>query len=99
GPLEIADLTQALDLLALDLEPMTGEDAAVAAKLLGGDFVLGFTFRAILLLHLPFDGEAVAVPARHIRGVLAQHALAAHHKVLQDVVEAGAGMDVAIGVD
>ena len=31
----------------------------------------------ILLLDLPFDGEAVAVPARDVIGVLAHHALRA----------------------
>ncbi len=78
---------------------MAGENAAIAAQLVGGDFVLGFAFGAILLFHLPFDGKTMTVPAGHIGRVLAQHALGADHEVLQDVIEPGAGMNIAIGVD
>ena len=52
----------------------------------------------ILLLDLPFDRQAVAVPSRHIVGVEAEHLLAAGNDVLQHLVERMADMDVAVGV-
>jgi hypothetical protein len=41
------------------------------------DRVLVLALGAVLLLDLPFDRQAVAVPAGHVVGVLAQHLLAA----------------------
>jgi hypothetical protein len=52
----------------------------------------------VLLLDLPFDRQAVAVPARHVIGVEAEHLLALGHDVLQDLVERVPNMDVAVGV-
>ena len=99
GPLEIADLAQPLNLFALHLQPMAGKDAAFMAQHILGNVVLGAAFGAEFFLHLPFNGQAVTIPAGHIRRVLAQHALRAHHKVLQDVIEAGARMNIAVGID
>ena len=53
---------------------------------------------AVLFLDLPLDGQAVAVPARHVVGIEAQHLLGARHHILQDLVEGGAHMDVGVGV-
>ena len=47
---------------------------------------------------LPLDRQAVAVPARHIGRILAEHLLRAVDDVLQDLVQRGAEMDVAVGV-
>ena len=55
-------------------------------------------FRAQVLLHLQFDGEAVAVPARHIGGLEAAHPLALEDDVLEDLVEGVADVDMAVGV-
>jgi hypothetical protein len=47
--------------------------------------------------HLEFDGQAVAVPARHEGRVKPGHGLRFHDQVLEDLVQRGAHVDVAIG--
>ena len=91
--------TEPLDLFALNAQPMGGKSTAIAAKLIGGHVFLRLALGAVFLFHLPFDGQAVTIPARHVRRILAQHGLRADDEILQDVIEAGAGMNVAIGVD
>src|SRR4051812_5921114 len=97
--LKVADLAQALDLFALNVQPVAGELAAGAAQLVLRNLVLVAALSAKLFLDLPLDGKTVTVPAGNIRRVLAQHALAANDKVLEDMVQPGAGMDVAIRID
>ncbi len=94
-----AGAAKPLDLLTLDVEPVGGEGAAIAAQFVGRDFVFRSSLGAIFLLDLPFDRKTVAIPAGNIRRILAQHVLRADDEIFQDVVEAGAGMDVSIGVD
>ena len=89
---------QALELLALHADPVIGEGAALAAELADRHGVLVLVAGAVLFLDLPFDRQAVAVPARHIVAVLAQHLLGPAHQVLQDLVERMADMEVAVGV-
>ena len=72
--------------------------AAFPAELVDRHAVLGLVFRAVLLLDNPFDRQAVAVPARHIGRVLAEHLLRPVDDVLQDLVESGAEVNVAIGI-
>src|SRR5262249_9178101 len=62
------------------------------------DLVLVLAGLAVFLLDLPFDRQAVAVPAVDVGHVLAEHALAADDEILQDFVEAGAEMDGGVGV-
>ena len=52
----------------------------------------------ILLLDLPFDRQAMAVPARHVIRIEAEHLLASRHHVFEDLVERMPDMDVAVGV-
>ena len=89
---------EALELVALHADPVLGELAALLAELVDGHFVLVLALGAVLLLDLPLDGQAVAVPARHVVGIEAQHLLGARHHVLQDLVERGAHVDVGVGV-
>ncbi len=51
-----------------------------------------------LLVDLLLDRQAVAVPARHVGRVEAEHRAAPDHAVLQDLVHRRAEMDVAVGV-
>ena len=51
-----------------------------------------------MFFDLPLDGQAVAIPARHIIRVLAHHLLGADHRVLEDLVEPRADMDVAVRI-
>src|SRR5262249_51288764 len=90
---------------------MVGKRAALAPELDDRDrllimpapaLVLGPAFAAslgtIFLLDLPLDRQAVAVPARHVVGIEAEHLLRTRHHVLEDFVERGADVDVAVGV-
>ena len=80
GP--IADHAQALELGLLHLDPMGGELAAFAAKLIGRNAVFRHLLRPVFFLDHPLDRQAVAVPARNIGRVLAQHLLRAVDHVL-----------------
>ena len=89
---------EALELLALHGDPVVGERAALAAELADRHGVLVLLAGAVLLLDLPFDRQAMAVPARDVVAVLAQHLLGAAHQILEDLVEGVADMEVAVGV-
>src|SRR3546814_2653048 len=77
---------------------MLGIGAAFGAEFLDRNLVLVELFLAILLLDLPLDGQAVAVPAGNVRRVLALQRLGADDHVLQDMVERVADEHVAIRV-
>ena len=98
GMLPVAFDAEALELLALHVDPFLGEGAALAAELDDRHRVLVLAASAIGLLDLPLDRQAVAVPAGHVVGILAEHPLRAHDEVLEDLVEGVADMDVAVGV-
>ena len=98
GVVPVADHPEALELASLHVDPVLGEGPAVGAEAAHRRGVLVLALLAVRLLDLPFDRQAVAVPARHVDGVLAQHLLRAHHDVLEDLVERGAEMEMAVGV-
>ncbi len=98
GIVPIADDTEPLEVALLHLDPMRREFAALAAELVDRHTVLRLLLGPVLLLDNPFDRQAVAVPARHIRRVLAEHLLGAVDHILEDLVERGAEMNVAVGV-
>ena len=98
GVLEIARNTEALELLRLHTNPMGREITAFLAELVDRHFVLVLAPGAILFLDLPFDRQAVAVPAGHIIAVIAAHLERAGDDVLEDLVERMADMQIAIGV-
>src|SRR3546814_1799861 len=95
APLPIFDHTEALEILGLDLHPLCGEVAALAAELEHRHGVLVLAGGTVLFLDLPFDGQAVAVPARHVVGVLAEHLVRPVDDVLEDLVEGVADVQVA----
>ena len=94
----VAADAEALELLALGVNPMLRIGAAFGAELLDRNLVLVELFLAILLLDLPFDRQTVAVPAGHIGRVLALQRLGADDHVLEDMVQRMADVHVAIGV-
>ena len=98
GIVPIADHTEALELVALNIDPMIGELAAFAAELDDRHLVLVLALGAILLLDLPFDRQTVAIPAGHVVGVLAHHLLRAVDHVLQDLVEGMADMKMPVRI-
>ena len=98
GIVPVALDAEALELLALHAEPVLGEGAAFGAEFVDRHRVLVLALGAVLLLDLPLDRQAVAVPARHVVGIVAEHLLRARHHVLEDLVERGADVDVAVGI-
>src|SRR5262249_61732385 len=81
GVIPIALDAEALELLALHVEPMLGVGAALRAEAdhRGGVREVGLSLAlgaVILLLDLPLDGKAMTVPARHVARILAHHRLA-----------------------
>ena len=89
---------QPLQLFALHVHPMLGIGAAFGAEFHRRHIVLVQLFRAIGFFHLPFDGQAVAIPTGDIGRILAQQRLRAHHRILQDMVERVADVHVAVGI-
>ena len=98
GVLKITLDAEPAELVGLHLHPMGGEVAAFLTEFVDGNLVLVLALGAILLLDLPFDRQAVAVPAGHIIGVIAPHLEGAGDDVLQDLVERMADMEIAIGI-
>ena len=94
----VAENTEPLELLGLDIEPVGGEIAALLAKLLDRNLVLVLALLAVLLLDLPFDGKAVTVPARDIVGILAEHRLRPVDHILENLVQRMSDMKLAVGV-
>ena len=72
--------------------------AAFGAEFNRWHLILVALFLAILFFDLPLDGQAVAIPARHIRHILALQALGADHHIFEDMIERMADMHVAIRV-
>ncbi|MNX80269.1 hypothetical protein D3C86_1119240 [compost metagenome] len=95
---EVAGDAQALELIALHVDPAGGVFTAGLAELRLGDLVLAAALGAELLLDLPLDRQAVAVPAGDVVDVIAQQEARADHEVLQRLVQGVADVDVAVGV-
>ena len=98
GVLPVALHAQALELLALHVNPVGGKGAALLAEFVDRNLVLVLALGAILLFDLPFDGQAMAIPARHVIGVKPGHLARAGDDVLQDLVQRMADVDVAVGI-
>ena len=92
-----------LEFLALHLEPVLSVGAALLAELDHRVWMrevwLLFVFGAVIFLFdFPLDRQAVAVPARHVIRIEAEHLLASRHHVLEDLIEGMADVDVAVGI-
>ena len=98
GIFPVATDAEAFELLALHVDPVRGEFAAFLAELDDRHLVLVLAGGAVLLLDLPFDRQAVAVPAGHVMGVLAHHLLRAVDDVLQDLVQRVTDMQMAVRI-
>ena len=94
----VAEHAQPLELGALDRDPFGGVVAAFGAELGAGDVVLVELALAVRFLDLPFNRQAVAVPAGHVGRVLAEQRLRADDDVLEDLVHRVAHVDVAVCV-
>ena len=103
GMIPVADDAEPLEFLALHVEPVRRIGAAFFPERHHRGGVAEVRLRlalgaVVLFLDLPFDRQAVTVPARHVVGIEAEHLLALGHHVLEDLVQGVADMDVAVGV-
>ena len=98
GTFPVAEDAEALEPVALHIDPVIGEVAAFLAEFLQRHLVLVLAGLAVFLLDLPFDRQAVAVPARHVVGVEAQHLAGTVDHVLQDLVQRVSGVDVPVRI-
>ena len=94
GIIPTAENAEALEIFLVLLDVTQGELPAHLSKIGRRHF----SFSAQLFFHLRFDGQAVAIPSRHVRGVMARHALGLDHEVLEDFVQPGAEMNFAGGI-
>jgi hypothetical protein len=99
--LPVAEDAESLELLALNVDVLP-RVLATASDLLhgihGAPHVHVGRVEAELLVDLMLDGQTVAVPARHVDCVVAEHGARLDHEVLEDLVECRAHVDVAVGV-
>ncbi len=77
----IADYSEPSEFVALHADPVLGELAAFAAEPRDRNIVFRHISRPVLFLDHPFDRQTVAVPARYIGRILAEHLLRSAHDV------------------
>ena len=95
GVVPPAKNSQTLKLRSLQVEILLGILAAGAADRDGRHLQL---LAPELLVDLDLDGQAVAIPPRHVGRVKAGHRLRLHDEILQALVERVAQVDWPIGV-
>jgi len=95
GMFPVAEDAETSEFLALDVDPLLGVGAALLADLRLVHLAL---FAAEFLVDLELDRQAVTVPAGHVGGVEALHALALDDHVLENLVQGVADVNVAVGV-
>ncbi len=89
---------EAAEFARLHRHEMRGMGAAFGAEIDQRDVVLVAPGFAVLLLDLPFDRQAVAIPAGDVMRVVARHLAASVDHILEDLVQRMADMDVAVRV-
>jgi hypothetical protein len=95
GMVPVSEDAEADEILALDVDVFRGELAAGAANL--GGRHLG-ALRAELFADGVLDREAVAVPARDVRRVVAEHRARFHDDVFERFIEGVADVNFAVRV-
>ena len=90
----VGEDAEALELAALLLDVGGGE---FGAGLADAESVERLLLGLELLHHLMLDRETVAVPTRHVRRAETAHGLVAEDGVLEELVERGADVHVAVG--
>ena len=89
---------QAFEFFALNINPAFGEFAAFGTEIDNVNFVFVFAFGAVLFFDFPFDRQTVAIPTWDIPRITAQHLLAAHDEVFQDLVQCVTDMQMPVRI-
>ena len=95
GLLPVPQHAHALKLAALPLHLPVGVFPAFAAELTGAHLVAGL---ADLFFHVEFNRQAMAVPARHIGGIVSAQGPRLDDNVLENLVHGVADVQGAIGI-
>ena len=90
---------QPLELGRLNIQPALGIGAALGPEVQHRHRILVAARAAVFFLHLPFDRQAMRIPARDEIGVEPGHAVGTHDHILQDAVQRVADVQIAIGID
>ena len=90
GLLPVREDTKALEAVALDVDVFAGVFLGFLA-----DFNRAKS--GAFFNHAEFDGQSMAVPTRHERGVIAEHGLGFDDEIFEDLVQRCAHVDIAIG--
>ena len=93
GVLKVTDNAQTLELVAHNVDMLGGELFADLAQLQLGDVLLLLAQRG---QSLQLNGQAVGIKAGHIGSLEALHVLVADDDILDDLVQGGAHVDVAV---
>ncbi len=96
GIFKITADCETFKLFRLNLDPASCKITAFLAELVDCDFVFVLALRAIFFFDLPFDRQAMAIPAWHIIRVEAAPLERARDDVLEDFVQRMADMDIAV---
>ena len=95
GMIPVAEHAQPLELRALDVDVFV---RVGLARLADRDGVRrGIAGFAHVLGYFELDGQAVAIPARHIRRMEAAQGLVLDDDVFEDLIQRGADVDIAVG--
>jgi len=95
GMIPVAQHPQALKFGALDVDELFGIGPAAPADLNLGQAP---AFGLQLLAHLVLDGQAVAIPARHVGAVVARHLAGLDDDILENLIEGVPQVNVAVGI-
>ena len=98
APFPVAQNSQALKVCLLHIHPLGGIFAAALAEFRRRNLVLWSALASELFLDLPFDRQAMTVPAWAVVDILAEQELTADYEVLQQLVQGVADVDGTIGV-
>ena len=93
GVLKVTDNAQTLELVAHNVDMLGGELFTDLAQLQLGDVLLFLAQRG---QSLQLNGQAVGIKAGHIGSLEALHVLVADDDILDDLVQGGAHVDVAV---
>ena len=98
GVVPVTHHAKTFEFFALDIKPFLGELAAFLAKFGNRNIILVLALGAILFFDFPFNRKTVAIPARNVNSVLAQHLLGTGDDVFQDFVQRMTDMQMAVRI-